>query len=103
MIRSVCCLALTSLFAACAAPKAEVVEDTTPATKPVKPQQKPQGTIEKDPTPSPLMVRQNGGMRLPNLEDKLPEKRDMVPTVTPANSGGSVVATPPTDESQARD
>lgn len=93
MTRNVCCLALTCLLAACAPQKATVVEDTT-LTKPQqnKPQPRDSGTSDA----SPQLVVQESGMKLPPLTDRLPERKDMVPTAVPPTGGGpTAIATPP--------
>lgn len=101
MTRSVCCLALTCLFAACAPEKALLVEET-PVTPPKK-ESKPAAGETEEPADVPRVVNQQSGMMLPDVV-KLPEQRDMVPTANPANPAGgrgAVTATPPTGDKPA--
>lgn len=99
MIRPLFCL-LPILFAAsCAAPKAVVVEET-PAGKPKPAPARPTGPAEdsKPAAPLPLAVQQ-GGMRVPDLTERLPDRKDMTPTAAPTTGGGpTVIATPPSGE-----
>jgi hypothetical protein len=99
MIRPLLCL-LPILFAAsCADPKAVVVEET-PASKPKPAQAKPTGP-EGEATPDTPMPRtvQQSGMRVPDLTERLPERKDMTPTAAPTTGGGpTVIATPPSGE-----
>ncbi|WP_193212219.1 hypothetical protein [Luteolibacter marinus] len=99
MIRIVPCLALTCLFAACAPPKAQVVEGD-PVTPPKQTTGKPAPRVDEEPEVAPPMVRQESGMRIPDVTGKLPDERDMNPTVPVANAGGPVIATPPKDGRQ---
>jgi hypothetical protein len=91
MTRFLCCLVLSCLVTACVPPKpAETVE--TPATRPS--QEKPATPSDEEPPAMPRVVNP-GGMRLPPLTERLPDRNDMTPTATPA-TGGGVIATPPT-------
>lgn len=98
MTRTVCCLALTCLFAACVPKKALLVEET-PVT-PAKKESKPSGSEAEETADVPVVVNQQSGMMLPDVV-KLPDQRDMVATAAPASARGAVTATPPTDDKPA--
>ncbi len=92
MTRNVCYLALTCLFAACVPPKAVVVEET-PLTKPkqTKPQSRPTGDES-----APQLVVKDSAMLLPDVTQKLPDRKDMTPTAVPPTGGSpTAIATPP--------
>jgi hypothetical protein len=96
MIRPLLCLLPTLFAASCVAPKAVVVEET-PALKPKPAQSKPAAPADEatPDTPMPRTVQQSG-MRVPDLAERLPERKDMTPTAAPTNGGGpTVIATPP--------
>lgn len=80
------------LFAACAAPQAVVVEEA-PSAKP-KPAAARPAEAAGEAVPSPRTVPQSG-MRVPDLAERLPERKDMTPTAAPAGGGPTVIATPP--------
>ena len=77
MTRSFLLSAACCLFGACAAPKAVIVEETTPAPAPVP---APTETLTGDPvaTPAPSgPIR--GGLRLPSTVTRFPEESDFKP------------------------
>lgn len=99
MIRPLLCLLPLFFAASCAAPKAVVVEES-PTTKPKPAPARPEAPAEdaKPADPRPLAVQQ-GGMRVPDLTERLPDRKDMTPTAAPTSGGGpTVIATPPSGE-----
>lgn len=95
MIRSFFSLVPVLLLAACAVPPSEVVEET-PSAKPETAAVRP-AEPEGEAAPLPGGVPQ-GGMRVPNLAERLPERKDMTPTAAPAGGGPTVIATPPSGQ-----
>lgn len=92
MKRSLSCLVLTCLVTACAAPKAtEVV--AAPVTRP-KENSKP-STPANGELPAEPRVVNPGGMVVPDIVKRLPDRNDMTPTAPPTTGGGGVIATPP--------
>lgn len=89
-MRLTCTLALTCLLAACVPPKAvEVAEEPV-----VKPKSNRPATVEA--SPEPLRIVQNGGMKTPDLTQRLPDSKDMRPTTElPKQDGPTVRAKPP--------
>ena len=84
-MRLTCTLALTCLLAACAPPKAvEVAEEPI-----VKPKIKRPAAVEE--APAELRIVQQGGMKTPDLAEKLPESRDMRPTTEQPKQDGPTV------------
>jgi hypothetical protein len=86
VMRLTCTLALTCLLAACAPPKAvEVPEEPTVKPKNTKPAPVQEASAE------PLRMVQTGGMKTPDLAQKLPDSKDMRPTTEPAKQDGPTV------------
>jgi hypothetical protein len=95
MIRPLYPLLPVLLLAACVAPKAVVVEEA-PAAKPKVAGTRPaEPAGDAAPAVAPPRTVQQGGMRVPDLAEKLPERKDMTPTAAPAGGGPTVIATPP--------
>lgn len=82
------------LLGACAAPKAEVVEDPPAATPSPKPEETASGTAP-EPLPPPEEVR--SGLRLPPGLTKFPEEGDFKPGAAATRGAGAapVISTPP--------
>ena len=91
MTRSLICLILTGLVSACAPKATEVVE--APATAPKeKPRQT--GAANRELPTEPRVVNPDG-MVVPDIVNRLPDRRDMTPTAPPATTGGGVIVSPP--------
>jgi hypothetical protein len=95
MIRPLFPLLPVLLFAACAAPQAVVVEEV-PSAKPKPAAARPSEAAGEAAGEVVPRTVQQGGMRVPDLAERLPERKDMTPTAAPAAGGGpTVIATPP--------
>ena len=94
VMRLTCTLALTCLLAACAPPTAvEVAEEPV-----VKPKTNRPTAVEA--SPEPLRIVQQGGMKTPDLTQRLPDSRDMRPTTEPAKQDGPTVRAKPPGASE---
>ncbi len=94
MTRLFIVLAGSCLLGACAAPKAELAEETPPTPAAAKPGKPP---AEDIPVTDPASGMP-GGLRLPpGFMDRLPEDKDFQATSTPGSQGGApVISAPPT-------
>ncbi len=92
MTRLFIVLAGSCLLGSCAAPKAELAEETPPAPTAVKPGKPSEEDIPAT-NPAPEL---SNGLRLPPGFMRLPEDKDFQATTTPGSqSGAPVIPAPP--------
>jgi hypothetical protein len=99
MTKPVCCLLLALGLAACAPKKAvEVPEAQAPTGTRSKPANRTSpGPVGPQEPQAPTLVNQQSGIRVPDLTQKLPDRKEMAPTAPVApGGGGGAIATPPT-------
>jgi hypothetical protein len=95
-MRLTCTLALTCLLAACVPPPKAVEVPEDPAAKPRTNKPAP---VQED-SPPPLRIVQTGGMKTPDLAEKLPDSKDMRPTAEPVQQDGPTVRAKPPGASE---